>query len=515
ESKAFNIRSGRLDSLYASGSGGVHFATNSGASAFEYGGGGGTQVTFNGFAGYNANRAASYTARSFTDKNYVDSTVAAVPTVTSYGKNSGGDSTILLLSNGQRFAAKDSTGAGGGGGIPIDSVAVRRIPQGAFNHYVGFNSGPNATGTSGGNVTSGGNMLMGENAGLSLRTAGSLVGNVMLIGNNAGKWLTNNAFSIGIGTESLGGANTTIADSLFNSGGSVSRHLAIGYRALSKIKGAWDAPQIAIGDNALASLTNFSGFNANLAIGGDAMTATTTGSGHVGVGQNALAAQTTATNNVAIGASVMKAGNGSENVGVGYAALASGSYSGSNNTAIGSRSGPNVTSGSYNFLGGNSAGYELTSGSYNVGIGTGLFTQAARPATTGNYNLAIMGESRAATTGSYNIAIGYGVQSLSLTSSNQFALGGNAIRWLISDVSGSSRRWTFNGTTSDISATEASAALEVRSTSGGLLVPRMTATQASAIGTPADGNILYVTDTNATFTSVGFWGRENGAWVKL
>ena len=33
ESKAFNIRSGRLDSLYASGSGGLHFATNSGATA--------------------------------------------------------------------------------------------------------------------------------------------------------------------------------------------------------------------------------------------------------------------------------------------------------------------------------------------------------------------------------------------------------------------------------------------------------------------------------------------------
>src|SRR5574343_1053618 len=53
EAKAFNIRSGRRDSLYASGSGGIHFATNSGASAFEYGGGGGTQVTFHGFAGYN------------------------------------------------------------------------------------------------------------------------------------------------------------------------------------------------------------------------------------------------------------------------------------------------------------------------------------------------------------------------------------------------------------------------------------------------------------------------------
>lgn len=30
-----------------------------------------------------------------------------------------------------------------------------------------------------------------------------------------------------------------------------------------------------------------------------------------------------------------------------------------------------------------------------------------------------------------------------------------------------------------------------------------------------DGAIVYVTNTNATFTTVGFWGLENGAWVKL
>lgn len=35
-------------------------------------------------------------------------------TVSSYGKNAGGDSTVLVLSNGVRYAAKDSTGGGGG-----------------------------------------------------------------------------------------------------------------------------------------------------------------------------------------------------------------------------------------------------------------------------------------------------------------------------------------------------------------------------------------------------------------
>lgn len=30
-----------------------------------------------------------------------------------------------------------------------------------------------------------------------------------------------------------------------------------------------------------------------------------------------------------------------------------------------------------------------------------------------------------------------------------------------------------------------------------------------------NGSIVYVTTTNATFAAVGFYGREEGAWVKL
>lgn len=60
-----------------------------------------------------------------------------------------------------------------------------------------------------------------------------------------------------------------------------------------------------------------------------------------------------------------------------------------------------------------------------------------------------------------------------------------------------------------------SAVFEVQSTTHGVLMPRMTATQGSAIGSPADGLIIYVTSTNGTFTSVGFWGRENSVWIKL
>jgi len=64
------------------------------------------------------------------------------------------------------------------------------------------------------------------------------------------------------------------------------------------------------------------------------------------------------------------------------------------------------------------------------------------------------------------------------------------------------------GTTSPV----ASAKLEVSSTKSGFLPPRMTATQASAISSPAKGLILYATDTNGTFTSAGLWMYNGTIW---
>jgi len=54
-------------------------------------------------------------------------------------------------------------------------------------------------------------------------------------------------------------------------------------------------------------------------------------------------------------------------------------------------------------------------------------------------------------------------------------------------------------------APDASAKLEISSTVSGFLPPRMTATQAGAISNPAKALMVYVTDTNGTFTSAGLW----------
>ena len=64
-------------------------------------------------------------------------------------------------------------------------------------------------------------------------------------------------------------------------------------------------------------------------------------------------------------------------------------------------------------------------------------------------------------------------------------------------------------------APSANAKLEITATTQApIKLTPMTATQASAL-TAEDGQIVYVSTTDATFVSIGFWGRENGVWVKL
>ena len=62
----------------------------------------------------------------------------------------------------------------------------------------------------------------------------------------------------------------------------------------------------------------------------------------------------------------------------------------------------------------------------------------------------------------------------------------------------------------------ASALLQVDSTSKGFLPPRMTGVQAEAISSPAEGLVIYSTDgTGVTITSKGWWGYNGATWLKL
>lgn len=61
-----------------------------------------------------------------------------------------------------------------------------------------------------------------------------------------------------------------------------------------------------------------------------------------------------------------------------------------------------------------------------------------------------------------------------------------------------------------------SAALDIVSTTGGFLPPRMTGAQAEAISSPAEGLMVYVNNGNGTvITSTGWWGYNGTTWVKL
>lgn len=69
---------------------------------------------------------------------------------------------------------------------------------------------------------------------------------------------------------------------------------------------------------------------------------------------------------------------------------------------------------------------------------------------------------------------------------------------------------TNDGKTAIGTATpDVSAKLDVSSTTGGVLLPRMTTTQRDAITTPADGLVIFNT------TTAKFQGRASGAWVDL
>jgi hypothetical protein len=66
------------------------------------------------------------------------------------------------------------------------------------------------------------------------------------------------------------------------------------------------------------------------------------------------------------------------------------------------------------------------------------------------------------------------------------------------------------GINTDNSAPDNSAMLDVKSTSKGLLIPRLTEAQRTAIGTPATGLLVYQTDGTA-----GFYYYNSSSWMML
>jgi hypothetical protein len=71
------------------------------------------------------------------------------------------------------------------------------------------------------------------------------------------------------------------------------------------------------------------------------------------------------------------------------------------------------------------------------------------------------------------------------------------------------------GINDDGSMPNNSAMLDVKSTNKGLLIPRMTEAQRTAIALPANGLTVYQTDAGASGTGIGFWYYDVSVWRKL
>ena len=185
--------------------------------------------------------------------------------------------------------------------------------------------------------------------------------------------------------------------------------IAIGYQALREqpLLTAENYRNIAIGYDALSSVSLGTTAVSNTAVGYFALLSDTAGSGNAAYGYGALDGNTTGINNTATGYLVL--GNntsGNYSTGIGFETLL---YStGSNNTALGTEAGQGVN-GSSTFtndvLLGYKAGYTLTTGSSNIIIDSSGSTTSG------------------ITTGSSNISIGNGLTLLTATSSNQLDIG--------------------------------------------------------------------------------------------
>lgn len=221
-----------------------------------------------------------------------------------------------------------------------------------------------------------------------------------------------NALAVSTGADNVGvGYNTLVANT------SAIRNTAMGFQAArSLITGSRNT---AIGYSALEMNT---GGNENVAIGNFAL-GRNTGSGNVAIGHESMFGSGTAFNNsTAVGWHALFGNSGSNNTAVGYNAL-QGNLASTGNTAVGS-SALGIVTGANNTALGTFAGAENQTGTANtfVGFEAGRYnTFAARDNAFFGYQAGLF------STGSYNTALGSNTLKANFATSNNVAIGYNAL----------------------------------------------------------------------------------------
>ncbi len=216
----------------------------------------------------------------------------------------------------------------------------------------------------------------------------------------------------------------------------------------------------------------------------------------VAIGQGAMgSSNSNGKRNTALGAFAMARYNGTawdNNTSIGYNNLPN-MTSGSGNTSVGAESMMSLVTGQENTSIGNQSLISVT-GNSNVGVGK----RSGQTITSGSQNT-ILGTDADVSSATLNnaTAIGYGAQ---VTASNAIQLGNSSVTNVKTSgsITAGAGESTIAGTmvVGGSSATGTSAALEVKSTTQGLLLPRLTTAQRDAISSPSQGLLVYNTSTS-------------------
>lgn len=556
------------------------------------------------------NYSANYNSLNFIQKVYSDSVTNTklnisdtatmlAPytrvTVSSYGKNAGGDSTILLLSNGTRYAAKDSVGGGGASGWSLTGNASavtdflgttnNRTMRFRTNNVermtidsTGFLSLNNTAQISGNLVVLAKNSLNNDfainalNSGystlLSVRNDGNLlttlggkvdmnvktfnsvsnasVGSAggiafgTISGNSVYLW-TRSAASVDRPILSANGDfgikiqmnnnNVNVASALLNVE-STTQGILIPRMTLTQRNAiASPAAGLQVYNTTTASIDQFNGTDwmtmglggtavvTNTAIGYRPLSSNSTGARNTAVGYDALFANATGSDITAIGRYAGRsntgsfvtaiggdavggatASSGAYNTGVGYQSIKGGT--GSQNTAVGALSLFNNTTGGDNVAFGMQALNTNISGGRNAAIGyQSLFN------TTASNNTAIGHKSAFSLgSGNFNVIIGSYIDPPSTTTSGQLNIGNVLYGVNLYQTTSMSSTPTATGAISiGVTAPAASAVLEIASTTKGVLFPRMTTAEKTAIASPVAGLVVYDTTLNKLCVYTTAW----------
>lgn len=205
--------------------------------------------------------------------------------------------------------------------------------------------------------------------------------------------------------------------------------------------------------------------NTNIFLGISTGTTASSGTNNIGIGEGALSQVTT----------------GLENIAIGYQSLIGITTAASSNTAVGHTAARSNTSGISNVAIGKNAGYQNSTGDNNTSVGTTCLFNI-----TGSNNTAIGFNAGISTTNKSGCVFVGHKAGYDLNTSNLLTISNAQAAYLLSGNFATGQL----GVNIIPTSIQASAILDLTSTTQALLLTRMTYTQMLAIGTPATGMIV-------------------------